>query len=124
VPRGWVVPALGLGTTIGLSAAALALVVAVRRTLGRAALRGLPRAGLAGLGGGLAGAAAGGGVAAGLTVHGFVPNAAVTVLAGVTATVAFLALTFLADGGDLRAVAARLLSRLGRGRPPAAGEAP
>jgi len=121
VPRGWVVPALGLGTTIGLTAAALALIVAVRRTLGRAALRGLPRAGLAGLGGGLAGAAAGAGVAAGLPVHGIAPNAAVTVLAAAAATVAFLAVTFLTDGGDLRAVTSRLLSRAGRGRPPATG---
>jgi putative peptidoglycan lipid II flippase len=116
-----VVPALGLGTTIGLTAAGLALIVAVRRTLGRAALRGLPRAGLAGLGGGLTGAAAGVGVAMGLPVHGFAPNAAVTVLAAAAATVAFLAVTFLTDGGDLRAVTSRLLRRAGRGRPPAAG---
>jgi putative peptidoglycan lipid II flippase len=121
VPRAWVVPALGLGTTIGLTAAGLALIVAVRRTLGRGALRGLSRAGLAGLGGGLAGAAAGVGVAMGLPVHGFAPNAAVTVLAAAAATVAFLAVTFLTDGGDLRAVTSRLLRRAGRGRPPAAG---
>jgi putative peptidoglycan lipid II flippase len=119
VPRGWVVPALGLGTTIGLAAAGLALTVAVRRTLGGAALAGLPRAALAGLAGGVAGAAAGAGVAAALPVHGFLPNAAVTVLAVATATVAFLAVTFLTDGGDLRTVTARLLSRLGHGRPPA-----
>jgi putative peptidoglycan lipid II flippase len=121
VPHGWVVPALGLGTTIGLVAAGVALTVAVRRTLGGAALAGLARAMLAGLGGGLAGAAAGFGVAGALPVHGFGPSAAVTVLAAAVATVAFLAVTFLTDGGDLRAVAARLLSRLGRGRPPAPG---
>jgi putative peptidoglycan lipid II flippase len=119
VPRGWVVPALGLGTTIGLAAAGLALTVAVRRALGRAALAGLPRAGLAGLGGGLAGAAAGAGVSVALRVQGFFPNAAVTVLAAATATVAFLAVTFLTDGGDLRAVTARLLSRFRPARPPA-----
>jgi peptidoglycan biosynthesis protein MviN/MurJ (putative lipid II flippase) len=111
VPRGWVVPALGLGTTIGLAAAGITLTVAVRRALGRAALRGLPRAALAGLAGGLAGAAAGAGVAAALRVSGFLPNAAVTVLAAATTTAAFLAITFLTDGGDLRAVTARLLSR-------------
>jgi putative peptidoglycan lipid II flippase len=119
VPRGWVVPALGLGTTVGLAAAGLALTVAVRRALGRAALAGLPRAGLAGLGGGLAGAAAGAGVSVALRVQGFFPNAAVTVLAAATATVAFLAVTFLTDGGDLRAVTARLLSRFRPARPPA-----
>ncbi|HWG11825.1 MAG TPA: lipid II flippase MurJ [Streptosporangiaceae bacterium] len=119
VPRDWVVPALGLGTTIGLAAAGIALTVIVRRALGRAALAGLSRATLAGLAGGVAGAAAGAGVALSLRVHGIVPNAAVTVLAAAAATVAFLAMTFLTDGGDLRAVTARLLSRLGRGRPPA-----
>jgi putative peptidoglycan lipid II flippase len=119
VPRDWVVPALGLGTTIGLAGAGIALTVVVRRALGRAALAGLSRATLAGLAGGVAGAAAGGGVALSLRVHGIVPNAAVTVLAAAAATVAFLAMTFLTDGGDLRAVTARLLSRLGRGRPPA-----
>jgi peptidoglycan biosynthesis protein MviN/MurJ (putative lipid II flippase) len=121
VPRGWVVPALGLGTTIGLTAAGVALVVTVRRALGRAALTGLTRAGLAGLGGGLAGAAAGAAVAVAVPVRGFLPNAAVTVLAAATATIAFLAVTFLTDGGDLRAVTARLLSRLGRGRQPSTG---
>jgi putative peptidoglycan lipid II flippase len=126
VPRSWVVPALGLGTTIGLTAAGLALTVATGRVLGRRALAGLPRATGAGLGGGLAGAAAGFGVARALPVHGFGPNAAVTVLAAATATVAFLAVTFLTDGGDLRTVTARLLSRFGRGRPsaPAPGERP
>jgi putative peptidoglycan lipid II flippase len=118
VPRGWVVPALGLGTTIGLVAAGIALTVAVRRALGPAALAGLPRATLAGLAGGLAGAAAGFGVARAVPGHGFLPSAAVTVLAATTATVAFLAVTFLTDGGDLRAVATRLLGRFGRGRPP------
>ena len=123
VPQAWVVPALGLGTTIGLAAAAVALTVAVRRALGAAALAGLPRAGLAGLGGGLAGAAAGAGVAVALPVQGFFPNAAVTVLAAATATIAFLAVTFLTDGGDLRAVTARLLSRFRPAR-PSAGDRP
>jgi putative peptidoglycan lipid II flippase len=111
VPHAWVVPALGLGTTIGLVAAGIALTVAVRGALGRDALAGLPRATLAGLGGGLAGAAAGFGVAEALPVHGFGPSAVVTVLAATVATVVFLAVTFLTDGGDLRAVMIRLLRR-------------
>jgi putative peptidoglycan lipid II flippase len=123
VSHQWVVPALGLGTTIGLVAAGIALTVAVRRALGRAALAGLTRATLAGLGGGLAGAAAGFGVTEALPGHGFLPSAAVTVLAAAVATVAFLGVAFLTDGGDLRAVTTRLLSRLGR-RPPASGPTP
>jgi len=70
----------------------------------------------------LAGAAAGAGVSVALRVQGFFPNAAVTVLAAATATVAFLAVTFLTDGGDLRAVTTPLLRRFGRGRPPGTGE--
>jgi putative peptidoglycan lipid II flippase len=111
VPHAWVVPALGLGTTIGLVAAGVALTVAVRRALGRDALAGLARATAAGLGGGLAGAAAGFGVAEALPVQGFGPSAAVTVLAAAVATVVFLAVTYLTDGGDLRAVTTRLLRR-------------
>jgi putative peptidoglycan lipid II flippase len=117
VPRSWVVPALGLGTTIGLTVAGIALAATVGRALGRAALRGVPRAALAGLGGGLAGAAAGAGVAAVLPVHGFVPNAAVTVLASVVAALVFLGVALFTDGGDLRAVASRLLGRFRAPRP-------
>jgi putative peptidoglycan lipid II flippase len=111
VPHAWVVPALGLGTTIGLVAAGVALTVAVRRALSRDALAGLARAAVAGLGGGLAGAAAGFGVAEALPVQGLGPSAAVTVLAATVATVVFLAVTYLTDGGDLRAVTTRLLRR-------------
>ena len=119
VPRSWVVPALGLGTTIGLTVAGLALTATVGRALGRPALRGVPRATLAGLGGALAGAAAGAGVSAALPVRGFLPNAAVTVLASAVATLVFLGVTLLADGGDLRAGAGRLLGRFRAPRPQA-----
>ena len=116
VPRSWVVPALGLGTTIGLSAAGIALTVAVGRALGRAPLRGMLRALFAGLAGGLAGAVAGAGVAAALPVSGFVPNAAVTLLACAVAALVFLAVILILDAGDLRAVSGRLLGRF-RGAP-------
>jgi putative peptidoglycan lipid II flippase len=116
VPRSWVVPALGLGTTIGLSAAGIVLTIAAGRALGRAPLRGMPRALLAGLAGGLAGAVAGAGVAAALPVSGFVPNAAVTLLACAVAALVFLAVILILDAGDLRAVSGRLLARY-RGAP-------
>jgi putative peptidoglycan lipid II flippase len=122
VPQSWVVPALGLGTTIGLTVAGIALAATVGRALGRAALRGVPRAALAGLGGGLAGAAAGAGVSAAAPVHGFVPNAAVTVLASVVAALVFLGVVLLTDGGDLRAVATRLVGRFRAPRPQAGAD--
>jgi putative peptidoglycan lipid II flippase len=121
VPRSWVVPALGLGTTIGLTVAGIALAATVGHALGRAALRGVPRATLAGLAGGLAGAAAGAGVSAALPVHGFLPNAAVTVLASGVAVLVFLGVTLLADGGDLRAAASRVRCRFRAPRPQAGG---
>ncbi len=111
VPRAWVVPALGLGTTIGLSAAGIALAITVRRAFGRPVLRGIPRAALAGLAGTLAGAAAGAAVSAAIPVHGFAPNAAVTLLAFAVAGLAFLAVALAADAGDMRAVGSRLLGR-------------
>jgi putative peptidoglycan lipid II flippase len=109
VSRSAVVPWLGAGTTIGLTASGIALLVLVRRVRGPAALRGCGRAALAGLAGALAGAAAGLGVAAGIQVTGFLPNVAVTLLASAAAGVAFFAVVAWADGGDLRAVVRRVL---------------
>ncbi|MGH3200197.1 MAG: murein biosynthesis integral membrane protein MurJ [Streptosporangiaceae bacterium] len=109
VPRSAVVPWLGAGTTIGLTASGVALLVLVRRFRGPGALRGCARAALAGLAGALAGAAAGLGVSAGLRTTGFLPNVAVTLLASGAVLVAFLAVVAVADGGDLRAVLRRVI---------------
>jgi len=124
VPASWVVPALGAGTSIGLTVGGVALLVLVRRgSVGGAdgasgvgarpsaagppaplALRGCGRAGLAGFGGALAGAAAGLGVSAGLRVGGFWPNFAVTLVASTAVLAVFLGVLAVTDGGDLRAV--------------------
>ena len=109
VPRSAVVPWLGACTTLGLTASGIALLVLVRRFRGREALRGWPRAALAGLAGALAGAAAGLGVSVGVRVTGFLPNVAVTLLASAAVLVAFLAVVAVADGGDLRAVLRRVV---------------
>jgi putative peptidoglycan lipid II flippase len=109
VPRSAVVPWLGAGTTIGLTASGVALLILVRRFRGPDALRGCPRAALAGLAGALAGAAAGLGVSASLRTTGFLPNVAVTLLASGAVLVAFLAVLAMADGGDLRAVLRRVI---------------
>ena len=109
VPRSAVVPWLGAGTTIGLTASGVALVVLVRRFRGPGALRGCVRACLAGLAGALAGTAAGLGVSAAVHPVGFLPNVGVTLLAGAAVLVAFLAVVAVADGGDLRAVVRRVI---------------
>ena len=109
VPRSAVVPWLGACTTLGLTGSGVALLFLVRRFRGRDALRGCTRAALAGLAGALAGTAAGLGVAAGLRVTGFLPNVGVTLLASAAVLVAFLAVVAIADGGDLRAVARKVI---------------
>ena len=123
VPDWWVVPVLGLGNTIGLTVAGVALLGAVRRARGRAALRGTARAALAGLAGAVAGAAAGGALSAAVPARGFVPNAGVTILACGCVTLVFAGAALALDGGDLRAVLARgrgVLPGLPAGRAEAA----
>jgi putative peptidoglycan lipid II flippase len=117
VPGRWVVPALGLGNSIGLTAAGIALVVAVRRARGRAALSGVLRACAAGLAAAVAGGLAGAGVSAALATLGLLQNAGVVILACVAALLAFGLVAFALDGGELRALAGRLRARFGRGGP-------
>ena len=113
VPAGWVVPALGLGNTIGLTVAGIALVAAVRRARGADALHGVTRAGAAGLAGALAGTAAGLGVCAALPASGFFPNVALVLLAGLSTTLAFGLAALAFDGGELRELAARARAKTG-----------
>jgi len=106
-----VVPVLGLGNTAGMAASAVALLAAVRRVRGPAALRGTARAAAAGLSGAAAGAAAGAGISLAMPVSGFFPNAAVALIACCCALGVFGVITYVLDGGDLRAAAARLRRR-------------
>ena len=108
IPRSRVVPALGLGTTIGLTAAGVALLVLVRRERGRAALAGLWRAFVAGLAGCLLAALAGSCVSVLLRVSGFLPNVGVSVLASAVVTGVFMLVVVNLDGGDARAAIRRL----------------
>jgi hypothetical protein len=110
----WVVPVLGLGNTIGLTYTGVALLAAVRGTRGAAALTGSARAAGAGLVGAAAGGAAGALVSASLPVSGFIPNAAATVLACLVAAAVFGVAALVLDGGDLRALAARIAGRWSR----------
>jgi putative peptidoglycan lipid II flippase len=110
----WVVPVLGLGNTVGLTVSGVALLGAVGRARGRAALRGTGRAAVAGLTGAVAGGAAGAAVSAALPVSGFLGNAGVAVLACACVAVVFGLAVLVLDGGDLRAVAARIRGRLPR----------
>jgi putative peptidoglycan lipid II flippase len=112
VPRPRVVPALGLGTSIGLTVAGVALLALVRRDRGAGALAGVSRAFLAGLAGCAAGAAAGSAVAALVRVSGFFPNAGISVLVSAIVTAVFVAVVMNLDGGDLRTALGRLRTRV------------
>lgn len=113
VPTDWVVPALGLGNTIGMTVAGAALLAALVRARGRAAAAGLARAVTAGLVGGTAGGLAGYGVARGLGTGGLVENVGVGALAAAAATAVFAGIALVIDGRDLRAVLNRKVARDG-----------
>jgi putative peptidoglycan lipid II flippase len=112
VPRPRVVPALGVGTSVGLTVAGVALLVLVRRERGARALAGVPRAFLAGLAGCAAGAAAGSAISVLLRVHGFFPNFGVSVLVSAVVTAVFVVVVMNLDGGDLRTAMRRLRTRV------------
>jgi putative peptidoglycan lipid II flippase len=105
-----VVPVLGLGTTFGLTVSGFALLVLVRRERGPAALRGVPRAFLAGLAGCVAGAAAGSAVARAVSANAgeLLFNVAVSLLVAVVVAGVFGAVVLALDGGDLRTALSRL----------------
>jgi putative peptidoglycan lipid II flippase len=107
-PARLVVAALALGNTIGQTVVAIPLMVVTRRICGRAAVEGTGHAMLAGLAAGVAGAAAGVAVSLAGSGGGKLLAAALAVVAAACAAVAFGAVAFLLDRGDLRSVADRL----------------
>jgi putative peptidoglycan lipid II flippase len=113
-PGRWVVAMLALGNTIGLSVASLALVVAVRRARGPAALAGVGRAAASGLAAAIAGAVAGTGVAAALPVTEPAAAALAAMLAAGCALAAFSIVAYVLDAGDVRAAVTRLRQAMPR----------
>ncbi len=115
VPRRWVVPALGLGNTVGMTVAGAALLGAVIRARGMACLAGLPRAALAGLAAAVAGGAAGAVLAAAASrtfaLTAALPAAGLAIVACVVAVTVFLAVALLTDSADVRAATTRVLRR-------------
>ena len=107
-PARLVVAALALANTIGQTVVAVPLAVATRRICGRTAMAGTGRAMLAGLGAGAAGAAVGVAVSLAGPGGGKLLAAGVAVVAAACAMIAFGAVAFLLDRGDLRTVVGRL----------------
>jgi putative peptidoglycan lipid II flippase len=108
VPAHLVVGALALGNTIGQTLVAIPVVIVTRRIRGRAALAGVSRAWLAGLGAGAVGAAAGVLVAVGLHASGKLMSAAAAVVATCFAIAAYAVAIYVLDRQDARAVMLRL----------------
>jgi putative peptidoglycan lipid II flippase len=111
VPKTWVVTALGLGNTVGMTAAGVALVLAVRQARGARALHGVPRAAWAGLAAALVGAAAGAAVAVAVPSSGRLVSGGIAVLAACCAVLGFGAAAYALDGGELRIAVARIRRR-------------
>ena len=107
-PARLVVGALAAGNTIGATGAAIPLVIATRRIRGKAAVQGVGRATLAGLAAGAVGAAVGAGLSVALPVSHKLLYALVGAVASGCAILAFGAVAFFMDDGDLRVVVARL----------------
>ena len=108
VPARLVVAALGLGFTIGQTVSAVPLVIVTRRICGPAAMAGFGHGLAAGLAAGAAGSAIGVAVSMAVPVSGKLMAAGLAVLAAVLAIAAFLAVAYLLDRGDLKAIVAWL----------------
>jgi putative peptidoglycan lipid II flippase len=107
-PPHLVVGALALGFTIGQTVVAIPLVIATRRIRGKAAVRGIGHAALAGLAAGAVGAAVGVAISLVLPVTHKVVAGGVAVLAAGGAVIAFGIVAYLLDDGDLQPILARL----------------
>jgi putative peptidoglycan lipid II flippase len=114
VPSRLVVPALALSTAIGQTAAAVPLVVVTRRIRGKAAVQGIGRATLAGIAAAAAGTAVGAAVSIALPAGHKLLYAVVAILAAACAVIAFTAVAFVLNRGDMTVALARLRQIAGR----------
>jgi len=127
VPSRLVVPALALATAIGQTAAAVPLVFVTRRIRGKRAVQGIARAALAGLAAAAAGAVVGAAASLAVPTSHKLLAAVGAVPAAACAIIAFAAVAFVLDRGDvdaalvrLRHVAARWAPRLAAAPAPGA----
>jgi putative peptidoglycan lipid II flippase len=117
VPARLVVPALGLGNTIALTAVAVPLVIVTRRIRGAPAVQGIGRAVLGGVAAATGAAAVGAAVSIALPAGHKLLDAAVATLAAGCAVIAFAAVAFVLNRDDTEAVLARLRQLAGRWAP-------
>lgn len=106
-PRDLVVPALGLGSTAGMTVAGVLLLVALGRVRGRTVLSGLGRTVAGGIVGGVAGYAAGSWTVTVVGPGGPAASVGVAVLAAVVAALAFAVVVAVVARRDLLAALSR-----------------
>ncbi|GAA3757076.1 hypothetical protein GCM10022205_50470 [Spinactinospora alkalitolerans] len=116
-PRDWAVAALGAGTSLGLSLAALLLLAAALRAHGRDAFAGLGRAALAVLLGAGLGYACGASVVHLFEVTGLWSNVGVGLLGGAVTLAVFGAVAAVIDGRAVRAALTRRMNTPGTRAP-------
>jgi putative peptidoglycan lipid II flippase len=107
LPVRWTVPAIGAANSLGMLVAGALLLVALARRTGRDALAGVARAAGAGLAGAALGAGLAAGVAALVELDGKLANAALACALAVLSAGACLAAVLVLDGPDLRALLRR-----------------
>jgi len=97
LPPRWTVPALGVGTTAGMTVAAFWLAMSLRRAVGPGALTGTGRTLVAALSAAAVGALAGAGMASALPQVGAAASVAVTAGVGLVCALLFLAICAVLD---------------------------
>jgi putative peptidoglycan lipid II flippase len=107
-PPHLVVAALALGTTIGQTVVAVPTVIATRRICGRAAVHGVARASFVGLGAAVVGSAVGVAVSFSVPAGHKLLDGGVSIVAAGCAVLAFGAIAYLFDDGDLRVILSRV----------------
>ncbi|MEP7194675.1 MAG: lipid II flippase MurJ [Actinomycetota bacterium] len=100
--------ALGLASSLGMTMAAIGLLVAVRRAWGGKAFRGLGRSAVVGLGAGAFSAAVGRGLAWAMDPAGVVAAAALAALVAIVVVTVFALGIWVGDRGSARLALARL----------------
>ena len=111
VPAHLVVGALGLGSTLGQTLAAIPTVIVTRRICGKPAVAGVGRAMIAGVIAGALGAAMGLAVASAVPAGRKFEDAGTAVLAAVCALVAFAVIAYALDREDMQTVLRRVIRR-------------
>ncbi|MEU7000703.1 lipid II flippase MurJ [Nonomuraea sp. NPDC046570] len=107
----YVVGALALGSTVGMTAGGIMIVMAVRRVAGPGALAGFRRAAMAAVVGGVAGFGAGMAVVLPLAEASRVLSVAVALGSGAVAAAVFMGVAYVIDKRDATAVLARFARR-------------